>query len=1154
MDTRFLRILTFGFILVLLFTTLLGQVTQAQQVRSAIPVPDDHDQNVQPILIFSSQPASQMTYESRQSGLINDPIVAQAAIDAAEQSLSNSVDQEPAGMNWRSKYPSPRAYHAMAYDSTRGVVVLFGGRGENDWYLLDDTWEWDGTSWVECNPASQPTGRREHTMVYDSVRGVIALFGGFDINGTILDDTWEYDGMNWVQRSPASWPPARAGHAMAYDIARSIVVLFGGYYISGGNAIQRSDTWEWDGTSWVERNPISHPTARKDHSMTYDSLRGITVLFGGLAGSTYRGDTWEWDGTNWVERSLGSNPSPRGNFSMTYNNARGLVVLFGGVNSSVLLDDTWEWDGGSYWVQRTPSDHPSMRHLHDMVYDSVHGVTILFGGRDQNIEYQEDTWEWNGTNWTQQDLVTHPSARFMHAMAYDSARGVVVLFGGDNDYLEDDTWEFDGTNWVQRNPASHPSARDGHAMAYDSARGVVVLFGGFAGSTYKADTWEWNGTNWILRELVSYPPARQFHAMTYDSIRGVVVLFGGYYVVGNQSYRLDDTWEWNGTEWLHRNPESYPSARLGHAMAYDSVRGIVVLFGGTYDGSYGMDDTWEWDGSDWEERSSTNYPSARWCTSMAYDSGRRLVVQFGGYGELGYTSDTWEWDGTNWEERSLSNKPEGRSNSAMAYDPNRGTFLFGGYGGTDFGDSWIYGPPLLRPTLWPIDNTDGDGNYLVGWSDVISATGYTLEEDDNTWFSSPTVIYQGGQTEFNVSGQDPGEWYYRVKASSVQGDSYWSNVELVGIRPEAPTLYPIENTDGDGTYLVDWSDMSGATSYRLEEDDNSNFNSPEGRYSGESSQYQVGGQFPGTWYYRVVARNAGGDSPWSNIESVVVLLPTSTPTPTNTSTGTPTLTKTITTTPTITKTSTVTPFRTPTKTSTLTPTLTTTNSSAFLPFVNKPMPPTPTRTPTRTPTFTPTPTPTQTPIPWGVQILPVSYDYVSHNTMHVVGEVLNNTSDPITLVEVAVNFFNAGGGLVGTDFTYLFPLNLPAWEKGCFSISMDVPPNWSYYQFEHPTYYISDTSPDLVIFNDSGQYNSNDGDYDIIGQVRNDGNNISTYVDVGATVYNSNNVPVGCEHAYVNSTDLNPGQISSFSINFWGYYRNYNDVTHYTLRVKGDLP
>jgi hypothetical protein len=63
-------------------------------------------------------------------------------------------------------------------------------------------------------------------------------------------------------------------------------------------------------------------------------------------------------------------------------------------------------------------------------------------------------------------------------------------------------------------------------MVHDSDRAVSVLFGGYNGvPTDGGDTWEWNGAIWI--RAVSGPLARDAYAMAYDSARGVTVLFGG---------------------------------------------------------------------------------------------------------------------------------------------------------------------------------------------------------------------------------------------------------------------------------------------------------------------------------------------------------------------------------------------------------------------------------------------------------------------------------------------------------------------------------------------------------------------------------------------------------------------------------------------------
>jgi len=181
---------------------------------------------------------------------------------------------------------------------------------------------------------------------------------------------------------------------------------------------------------------------------------------------------------------------------------------------------------------------------------------------------------------------------------------------------------------------------------------------------------------------------------------------------------------------------------------------------------------------------------------------------------------------------------------------------------------------LQAPELYPISNPDGDGDYVVDWSDVSGATGYTLEEDDNASFSSPTIRYSGANSQYTVSDQPPGTYYYRVRAFNAAGESPWSDppqsTTVAQPPPQAPSLFAIDNPDGDGDYVVDWSDVSRATGYTLEEDDNDSFSSPTTRYSGANSQYIVSGQSSGTWYYRVRASNAGGDSPWSNTQPVTV--------------------------------------------------------------------------------------------------------------------------------------------------------------------------------------------------------------------------------------------------------------------------------------------
>ena len=179
--------------------------------------------------------------------------------------------------------------------------------------------------------------------------------------------------------------------------------------------------------------------------------------------------------------------------------------------------------------------------------------------------------------------------------------------------------------------------------------------------------------------------------------------------------------------------------------------------------------------------------------------------------------------------------------------------------------------PPDTPALAPIDNADGDGDYWVMWGEVPTGITYTLEEDDHTAFTSPVERYAGPDTQLHIEGQTAGLWFYRVRAAGAGGESPWSNIESAGVLPEAPQLAPIGNADGDGQYLVDWSDVVGALFYSLQEDDNPGFSTPVTRYSGPISQFSARDQPGGSWYYRVRANNAAGAGPWSNVEVVYVI-------------------------------------------------------------------------------------------------------------------------------------------------------------------------------------------------------------------------------------------------------------------------------------------
>lgn len=172
--------------------------------------------------------------------------------------------------------------------------------------------------------------------------------------------------------------------------------------------------------------------------------------------------------------------------------------------------------------------------------------------------------------------------------------------------------------------------------------------------------------------------------------------------------------------------------------------------------------------------------------------------------------------------------------------------------------------------------------------------------------------------------------------------------------------------------------------------------------------------------------------------------------------------------------------------------------------------------------------------------------------LHVVGEVQNNSDDYLQFIKVNLNIYSLDGSLLDIVTTYTYIDNLPPYTRTCFDALLPEPEGWSYYEFEELDYWTDGSPlPNLTVINDSGSYDPTFGWYEIIGQVRNDSYNRVEYVNPIGTLYNAANDVIGCDFTYVNSTHLEPGEISSFEIFFLG--RDYYDVTHYRIQVDGNI-
>jgi len=212
----------------------------------------------------------------------------------------------------------------------------------------------------------------------------------------------------------------------------------------------------------------------------------------------------------------------------------------------------------------------------------------------------------------------------------------------------------------------------------------------------------------------------------------------------------------------------------------------------------------------------------------------------------------------------------------------------------------------LAPTLLSPSN----GSYsvslnpLLDWSDV-SVNNYRVQISANSGFSSfvlDTTIGTASQlTVPNYILVYNTQYYWRVSAINEIGIGPWSSIWNFTTILQTPTLIsPINGASSVTlTPLIDWSDVSGATSYNLQVATNPGFSTPVIDLSSlPSSQYQVPSgilQANTLYYWRVSASNSNGTSAWATAWNFTTLASPNTPnliSPTNGSnilTLTPTL-------------------------------------------------------------------------------------------------------------------------------------------------------------------------------------------------------------------------------------------------------------------------
>ena len=292
-------------------------------------------------------------------------------------------------------------------------------------------------------------------------------------------------------------PPACAVANMIYHSQLQEALLIG----CVPNAVRQSSPniiWGWNGERW-RRVTEGGPQMLLLGGAAYDEKRNAVVMYGGYSWSedSCVRETWEWDGENWEQKNV-EPPTACDHLEMVYDKTREEVILFGGGDENQNLStETWSWNGET-WTLLTDVGPPGRAHF-GFVQDPVHEQNLLYGGYADTI--LDDFWVWRQGAWQNADL-SEPGPLSHIGMAYDGDANELIIFGGASSTstfssLSDKTWKLTNGAWSEVSPESHPSPRGSPAMVYDPVRMKIILYGGFASNREDLnDTWEWDGSEW----------------------------------------------------------------------------------------------------------------------------------------------------------------------------------------------------------------------------------------------------------------------------------------------------------------------------------------------------------------------------------------------------------------------------------------------------------------------------------------------------------------------------------------------------------------------------------------------------------------------------------------------------------------------------------
>ena len=339
-------------------------------------------------------------------------------------------------------------------------------------------------------------------------------------------------------------------------------------------------------------------------------------------------------------------PPGRAGAAMAYDSVAGLTVMYGGYNArGDNLYDTWTWDGSAWRARSTPGQLVPRLFSPSMADDPADGGVILVGATvpGQNVpcapaavldcgsattppraDIVTETWLFTGATWQQvTGIATQPSTPLSLAAVPNSPEVVAVADTTDRNCrtaacpltpticvsqpVSDDclnsirvsTWYWSAKHWTA---ISQVLDLDGGMLVVPTARGstieVVSLFAPIPPSCINADggcpvvpdvprAWNWSAGSWVADPATTVLPPLQGGATALN---------------GSNAALLDDnggSWQLLNGTWTAVGQPAPFGQRSDPAFAVDRD-GYYVVFGGAGPDGGAGNDTWLLNSAGWK--------------------------------------------------------------------------------------------------------------------------------------------------------------------------------------------------------------------------------------------------------------------------------------------------------------------------------------------------------------------------------------------------------------------------------------------------------------------------------------------------------------------------------------------------------------------------